>query len=64
MKIYVRYPNTLINEQKTNENNKIHIYSITLKKVQEKKQNDKTHYIWENNQKYIIKWQNTDYIIK
>lgn len=45
MKTYIRNPNTLINEQKTNENNKIHTYSITLKKVQEKKQNDKTHYI-------------------
>ena len=45
MKIYVRYPNTLINEQKTNENNKIHICLIVLNKVQEKQQKDKTHYI-------------------
>ena len=45
MKIYVRYPNTLINEQKTNENDKIHTYSIALNKVQEKQQKDKTHYI-------------------
>lgn len=45
MKIYVRYPNTSINEQKTNENEKIHTYSIALNKVQEKKQKDKTHYI-------------------
>lgn len=45
MKIYVRYPNTLINEQKTNENNKIRAYLITLNKVQEKQQKDKAHYI-------------------
>jgi len=45
MKTYIRNPNTLINEQKTNENNKIHTYSITLNKVQEKQQKDKAHYI-------------------
>lgn len=45
MKIYVRYPNILTNEQKTNENDKIHTYLIVLNKVQEKQQKDKTHYI-------------------